>query len=113
VRQEFLRRSRRWRDQVQGETARLRDQFQQVGDRFEERVEGWLEEPPWEGDTWDQGQDRPGRATPRDEPIRDWEDLDQDLEAWDQRDWQTQSDPRRRSRARDYESMDSDLDPWI
>jgi hypothetical protein len=36
VRQEFLRRSRRWRDQVQ-----------QVGDRFEQRLEGWLEEPPW------------------------------------------------------------------
>jgi hypothetical protein len=49
VRQEFLRRSRRWRDQMQEETSRLREQFQQAGDRFEERVEGWLEEPPWEG----------------------------------------------------------------
>jgi hypothetical protein len=45
VRQEFLRRSRRWRDQMQEETSRLRDQFQQAGDRFEERLEGWLEEP--------------------------------------------------------------------
>jgi len=48
VRQEFLRRSRRWRDQMQEETSRLRDQFQQAGDRFEERLEGWLEEPPWD-----------------------------------------------------------------
>jgi hypothetical protein len=37
VRQEFLRRSRLWRDQVQ-----------QAGNRFEERLEGWLEEPPWQ-----------------------------------------------------------------
>jgi hypothetical protein len=37
VRQEFLRRSRHWRDQVQ-----------QVGERFESRLEGWLEEPPWD-----------------------------------------------------------------
>lgn len=43
VRQEFLRRSRRWRDQ-----------FQQAGDRFEERVEGWLEEPPWQQEPWDE-----------------------------------------------------------
>ena len=34
VRQEFLRRSRRWRDQMQEESSRLRDQFQQAGDRF-------------------------------------------------------------------------------
>lgn len=50
VRQELLRRSRRWRDQVQD-----------LGGRVEQRVEGWLEEPPWqeespranEADEWD------------------------------------------------------------
>ena len=103
VRQEFLRRSRRWRDQVQGETARLRDQFQQVGDRFEERVEGWLEEPPWEGESWEresgeQRQDRPARATPREEEIGDWPEQPQN---------------RRRPRSRYYDAIDSDLDPWI
>jgi len=36
VRQELLRRSRRWRDQVQD-----------LGGRVEQRVEGWLEDPPW------------------------------------------------------------------
>ncbi|MFM7733803.1 MAG: RNA methyltransferase, partial [Cyanobium sp.] len=41
VRQEFLRRSRRWRDQVGEETSRLRDQFQQAGGRLEDRLEGW------------------------------------------------------------------------
>lgn len=35
VRQQLLRRSRRWKEQVQ-----------EVGGRVEERLEGWLEEPP-------------------------------------------------------------------
>ncbi|MCS5693180.1 RNA methyltransferase [Cyanobium sp. FGCU-6] len=61
VRQEFLRRSRRWRDQMGEETARLRDQFQQAGGRLEDRLEGWLEEPPW-----DERQERAGRV---DEPA--------------------------------------------
>ena len=77
VRQQFLRRSRRWRDQ-----------FQQVGDRFEERLEGWLEEPPW---------DEP-------EPRRNA----QDAEAWDH--WEaaeTRVDPRDHQRRREEE------DPWI
>ena len=77
VRQQFLRSSRRWRDQ-----------FQQVGDRFEERLEGWLEEPPW---------DEP-------EPRRNA----QDAEAWDH--WEaaeTRVDPRDHQRRREEE------DPWI
>jgi len=65
VRQELLRRSRRWREQVQD-----------VGARLEQRVEGWLEEPsqeapqrasgpePWE-DRWE---DRRDRAAPAREP---------------------------------------------
>jgi hypothetical protein len=63
VRQELLRRSRRWRDQVQD-----------LGGRVEQRVEGWLEEPPWQepepiddeppaSEPWDdQGWDRQRRA---------------------------------------------------
>ena len=69
VRQEFLRRSRRFRDQVGQETSRLRDQFQQAGDRVEDKLEGWLEEPPWE----DQQPDDRGRAT-RSELLEDWDD---------------------------------------
>ena len=60
VRQELLRRSRRWREQMGEETSRLRDQFQQVGDRVEERLEGWLEEPPWDG-LLDAGEREPSR----------------------------------------------------
>lgn len=37
VRQELLLRSRRWRDQVQD-----------LGGRVEQRLEGWLEDPPWQ-----------------------------------------------------------------
>lgn len=48
VRETLLRRSRRWRDQWDEESSRLRDQWQQASGRFEQRLEGWLEEPPWE-----------------------------------------------------------------
>ena len=46
VRQELLRRSRRWRDQVQD-----------AGSRLEERLEGWLEEPDALREFWDRGDD--------------------------------------------------------
>jgi hypothetical protein len=48
LRETLLQRSRRWRDQWDEETGRLRDQWQHASGRFEERLEGWLEEPPWE-----------------------------------------------------------------
>jgi hypothetical protein len=54
VRQELLRRSRRWRDQLQ-----------QAGGLLEDRLEGWLEEPPWQDDD-----DLP-RDPPRDRPRSD------------------------------------------
>jgi len=85
VRQEFLRRSRRWREQVGEETSRLRDQFQQVGDRVEGRLEGWLEEPPWEGFLDERDPERPPneRPIPADpaqgpawDPLEDWEEED-------------------------------------
>lgn len=109
VRQEFLKRSRRLRDQMQEETSRLRDQFQQVGDRLEERVEGWLEEPPWDGDRLDGGHH--GGAEP-----------------WEQEDWEEptlgprsrRSEPRgperfdrQRPRSNDDRFDDSGDDPWI
>jgi hypothetical protein len=81
VRQEFLRRSRRWRDQMQEESSRLRDQFQQAGDRFEERLEGWLEEPEPARERWDPDDDRDlpdprdpreGRRRPQDPDDDPW-----------------------------------------
>lgn len=44
IRQELLRRSRRWRDQVQDERERLRERLQQAGQRWDARLEGWLED---------------------------------------------------------------------
>ena len=100
VRQEFLRRSRRWRDQVQEETSRLRDQFQQAGDRWEERVEGWLEEPTF--DPADHRGAEPRGAVPR------------GGEPWEQDDWDQPPRPQRpRPRSNDDRFDDSGDDPWI
>jgi len=82
VRQELLRRSRRWRDQVQD-----------LGDRFEHRVEGWLEEPPWQ---------------PADRPAQDREPWDRD--DWDQDTPAEEISPSRRAREQPRQSDD---DPWI
>ena len=83
VRQEFMRRSRRWRDQVQD-----------LGDRFEQKVEGWLEDPPWPEESLRQ-------------PF--------EQEPWDQDDWDQQAgqqpNPRSR-RSHDRASQPGD-DPWI
>jgi len=133
VRQEFLRRSRRWRDQVQEETSRLRDQFQQAGDRLEgggwgerlgERLEGWLEDPPWQEPAtddqapWDRYRDSDrGREPDRDrEAWDDWDDADlpprrasYDADPDDEQppDWD------RRERLRRPASTRHDDDPWI
>ena len=77
VRQELLRRSRRWRDQVQD-----------LGGRVEQRVEGWLEEPPWQ----------------EPEPI---DDEPPASEPWDDQGWDRQ---RRAPRSAAPPSHD---DPWI
>jgi hypothetical protein len=136
VRQEFLRRSRRWRDQVGQETTRIRDQFQEVGGRFEERLDGWLEEPPWqepqrEDPPWQDAD--PGRRPPADDPLDDWDDDDR-LEdrndrprAWDppeddlelDREPEPDTDRYRRPQpvsegpSRRGSRYDSDADPWV
>jgi hypothetical protein len=69
---------------MQEETSRWRDQVQNAGDRFEERLEGWLEEPPW--DEQEPEVDRPSRSQ----------------EAWD--DWTETDEPQPR-RHQD--------DPWV
>ena len=111
VRQEFLRRSRRWRDQIGQETSRLRDQFQDVGDRFEERLEGWLEEPD--------GLNPPRRSPSLDGPEA-WEAWGEEPEPppyasryappGDRRP-SARPDPRQ-GPARGWDG-DSDEDPWI
>jgi hypothetical protein len=82
VRQDLLQRTQRWREQ-------LRD----MGDRAGDRLEGWLDEPPWE-------------APESDQPI-DSNDLDEAApvnEVWDDDTWPESSPPRRVNR---------DEDPWV
>jgi len=141
VRQELLRRSRRWRDQVGEETSRLRDQFQQVGDRVEERLEGWLEEPPWDGfldgEHRREGEDvesPSGYGWQGEDPLEDWSDQEPPLDEEPLRSRtprpgasprEPSREPRRESlRSRDlpaqerpgpdrYRGRDDDGDPWI
>ncbi len=102
VRQEWLRRSRRWRDQVGEETGRLREQLQQAGGRFEERLEGWLEEPPWPESAG------PGREGGQGATWQ--EDGSDPLEDWDQSDPAAADvEPRYRGRRDGPEEND----PWI
>lgn len=124
VRQELLRRSRHWREQVEQETSRLREQVQQVGGRVEERLEGWLEEPPWEG--LRDPEERSGRRDARrdGEPFRSrsapgppgpWDD-DDPLESWDEPPSASQppsSAPPPASSAPPRPSRSDDEDPWI
>jgi sporulation protein YlmC with PRC-barrel domain len=74
LRQDWLRRSRRWRDQMEQETTRLRERFQEAGGVLEDRLEGWLEEPPWD----DPGRPRPSAsddpAQGAVDPLEDWPD---------------------------------------
>ena len=104
VRQEFLRRSRRWRDQMQEETTRLRDQFQQAGDRFEERLEGWLEEPPWDAPAEPDDDREPWPPQRRSDAPDAWDD-------WPEREpeFQEQAPPRRRRPPADGREDD----PWF
>lgn len=93
VRQELLRRSRRWRDQVG-----------HLGDRLEQRVEGWLEEPPWQ--EADQELDPLSR-----DPGERWSGA----EPWEHDDWEgspAARDPVGQRRRRSAAGSEDD-DPWI
>ena len=116
VRQTLLRRSRRLRDQVGVETARWRDQFQQAGDQFEEQLEGWLEELPWE----DGSRDRRAASSPladgsgpadlsEPDPLQqDWPPSED--ASWRRRDREPDAPPQRQDR---YRGRDDQDDPWI
>lgn len=96
VRQQLLRRSRRWKEQVQ-----------QVGGRVEERLEGWLEEPPWP-DAFREEPPWPERAEPDaagPDPLEDWPEE----ETGERR---REEPPPRRDRYRGREPHDHE-DPWI
>lgn len=120
VRQELLRRSRRWRDQVQDASTRL-----------EQRVEGWLEEPPWdapeprrsvwESDARDLNEDEPEdwdpRGSRRAESAREsepWDDQwDEPPTARTQDDRWDEPPPPRYERRPSRRAPRDDDDPWI
>ncbi len=68
LRQDWLRRSRRWRDQVERESTRLRERFQEAGGALEDRLEGWLEEPPLDAPA----RERPAPFDGEADPLEDW-----------------------------------------
>jgi hypothetical protein len=98
VRQEWLRRSRRWRDQVGEGTGRLREQMQQAGGRLEDRLEGWMEDVP-RPEPSDGGDSRWSAGEP--DPLEDWDEPD--------RPRRPPAPPRYRGRS---ERPEED-DPWI
>ena len=101
VRQELLRRSRRWRDQVS-----------ELGDRVEQRVEGWLEEPPWPEPDRDTGLPERGFRDPEDQRWREPQQEPWEQDDWPERDWQEEPPPRG-SRQRSRRAPEPDDDPWI
>ncbi len=112
VRQDLLRRSRRWREQMQV-----------AGEQLESRVEGWLEEPPWEGAEplrrlWTPEDDDPDLPPDDDEAWAEANDGPgpSDLEPWDDDDWDWDREPARQGEPRPAESWeDSDEaepEPW-
>lgn len=73
LRQDWLRRSRRWRDQMERETSRLRERVQEAGGVLEDRLEGWLEPPPREGPVRPSGE-ADGTTADGVDPLEDWPD---------------------------------------
>jgi hypothetical protein len=115
VRQDLMRRSRRWREQMQV-----------AGEQLESRVEGWLEEPPWEGTEplrrlWtpeDDGLDPDGDADGAFEADGEVEaGMDPgygplEPEPWDEDDWDWEPSRRQRQWSEDRDP-DAGQDPWI
>ncbi|WP_392351240.1 RNA methyltransferase [Parasynechococcus sp.] len=92
VRQDLLQRTQRWRDQ-------LRD----IGDRAGDRLEGWLDEPPWDEPSEPSWQDSAEPPPQRRPPAPSSDQVDP-LDDWDDQLWDEQQ--QRRSRSRDE-------DPWV
>ncbi|MEB3349564.1 MAG: RNA methyltransferase [Cyanobacteriota bacterium] len=110
VRQQLLRRSRRWKEQVQ-----------EVGGRVEERLEGWLEEPPWpeafrEERPWPERERAAADRASDDRAIDDRDGHDRDgpdpLEDWLEEEEELREPPRDRYRGREPH-VHGDDDPWI
>jgi len=100
VRQDLLRRSRTWREQLQ-----------QIGDRAGERLEGWLEEPPWEEQDRRMDSEPFERSRDGGEEDQPWDDDDEDWGEASEAGGPSRSE--RSSGPRHREPQDHDPDPWI
>ena len=91
LRQDLVRQSRQWTDQLQN-----------IGDRATDRLEGWLEDPPWQ-----EPSQRPWQANdePEIDPLDGWDDQDRDH-------FPQSSQQPQRQRPRDGID-DGQEDPWI
>ncbi len=87
VRQDFLQRTQRWRDQLR-----------QMGDRAGDRLEGWLEEPPWDDQPVQAKQEL--EAPDRVDPLEDWQD-----DEW--------SNPPESQPSRERGTRSRGEDPWV
>ena len=94
VRQDLLRKSRVWREQ-----------FQEFSSEASQRLEGWLEEPPWE----EKLEDEPEYIkTSKIDPLEDWSDEETD----DSSDF-LESKRDLGNRRRSSHNLDGEEDPWI
>ena len=95
IRQDFLKRSRNWREQIQ-----------ELGDQASNRLEGWLEEPPWE-----EREDRRSSSIPSmdSDLLEDW---DCDLENLRSND-HLESKEDFRFTSRSLKTHQNEEDPWI
>jgi len=92
IKQDILRRSRNWREQ-----------FQEFSDLASNRLEGWLEEPPWDEIANRSSSSKPHGAS------QVWEDDFENDEARDQ----LESNQEFRYSRRPIKSLEDDDDPWI
>ena len=99
VRQDFLQRSRQWREQLQ-----------QFGDRAGERLEGWLEEQPWDEPpaVSEVASSHPSTAAQTVDPLDDWDDDDWSDAPRVVRGRSVRNHPRDRNDWPDHEE-----DPWV
>ena len=95
IRQDFLRRSRNFREQIQ-----------EFSDEAGTRLEGWLEEPPW-----DEIGNRvsTSRFSSDVDPLDDWSDYKED----DQSNDHLESKEEFRYSRRPIKSLEVEEDPWI
>ena len=95
IKQNLLKRSRNWREQIQ-----------EFSDQASDRLEGWLDEPPWE-----ENRNRHFRNNSRSDtdPLEDWDAHFQKSKESDNLEFSDKF----RYRDRPLNSLHDDEDPWI